>query len=100
MHGEKVGDCVPQTDPCFTRGDRAGSSRSVPPFDHDLFRCAKGLGPTKGRIYGLLAVSMTAGEIAKTLGYKHTRNVRKHLQGLAMVITAIDAQRYLSVADK
>jgi DNA-binding transcriptional ArsR family regulator len=62
---------------------RSRQYRSAPPFDHDLFRSGKGLGPTKGRIYRLLAVSTTAGEIAKTLGYKHTRNARHHLQELA-----------------
>jgi DNA-binding MarR family transcriptional regulator len=83
QHAGRAGDGLLQTDPCFSGVDRAGLSRSAPPFDHDLFRSGKGLGPTKGRIYRLLAVSTTAGEIAKTLGYKHTRNARHHLQELA-----------------
>jgi DNA-binding MarR family transcriptional regulator len=83
QHAERAGTGLLQIDPCFTRGDRAGSSRSAPPFDHDLFRWGKGLGSTKGRIYSLLAVSMTAGEIAKALAYRYTRNVTLHLQVLA-----------------
>ena len=71
-----------QSDPCLSRGDRAGLSRSVPPFDHDLFRCGKGLGPTKGRIYSLLVRSMTTDEIAKEMDYKHTRNATLHLRVL------------------
>jgi DNA-binding transcriptional ArsR family regulator len=80
-HAERAGDCVLQSDPCLIRGDRAGSSRSVLPFDHDLFRC-QGLGPTKGRIYSLLAVPMTAEEIAKVFSYKQTRNATLHLRVL------------------
>ena len=82
QHAGRAGDGLLQGDPCFSRGDRAGLSRSVPPFDHDLFRCGKGLGPTKGRIYSLLAVPMTAGEIAKEMDYKHTRNATLHLRVL------------------
>jgi hypothetical protein len=82
QHAGRAGDCVLQSDPCLSRGGRAGLSRSVPPFDHDLFRCGKGLGPTKGRIYSLLAVPMTAGEIAKEMDYKHTRNATLHLRVL------------------
>jgi hypothetical protein len=82
-HAEGAGNGLLKIDPCFARGDRADLIRSAPSFDHDLFRCGKGLGPIKGRIYSLLAVSMTPREIAKTLAYKYTRNVTLHLQVLA-----------------
>jgi DNA-binding transcriptional ArsR family regulator len=94
-HASRAGDGLMKIDPCFTRGDRAGLACSAPPFDHDLFRWG-GLGPTKGRIYSLLALSMTAGEIAKTLAYKHTRNVRLHLHELAKegLVHRLDDGRY------
>ena len=41
-----------------------------------FFAGARGARTLKGRIYWLLAVSVTASQIAKTLGYKHPRNVR------------------------
>jgi predicted ArsR family transcriptional regulator len=96
QHAERAGNGLLQTDPCFSGGDRADLSRSVPPFDHDLFRCGKGLGPTKGRIYSLLAVSTTAAEIAKTFGYNHIRNVRLHLHELAKegLVHRLDDGRY------
>jgi DNA-binding transcriptional ArsR family regulator len=81
QRARRAGDGLSQIDPCLTRDDRAGSSRSAPPFDHDLFRWG-GLGPTKGRIYSLLLVSMTADEIAKAMDYKHTRNATLHLHVL------------------
>jgi predicted transcriptional regulator len=96
QHAGRAGDGLSQIDPCFSRGDRAGLSRSVPPFDHDLFRCGKGLGPTKGRIYSLLAEPMTAPEIANQFAYKHSRNATIHLQELARegMVHRLDDGRY------
>ncbi|MGD0075366.1 MAG: hypothetical protein ABSD31_13660 [Candidatus Binataceae bacterium] len=96
LHARKAGDHVWPVDPCFTQGDRAGLSRSVPSFDHDLFRWRKGLGFAKGRIYSLLAVSRTASQIAKALGYKHPRNARLHLRVLMRegLLRRLDDGRY------
>jgi DNA-binding Lrp family transcriptional regulator len=78
----KEGDGLYQPDPFSVGGDRASLSRLITPFPHDAFRCGKGLGPVKGRIYALLAKPLTARQIATFLRYRHVRNVRIHLEGL------------------
>jgi predicted transcriptional regulator len=81
-HADKAGDRLIQVDPRFTEGARAGLPRSAPIF-HDLFGWGRGgLGLVKGRIYSLLAIPMNANEIAHSLGYKQTRNVRLHIRVL------------------
>jgi hypothetical protein len=82
-------------DPFFGEGGRAGSSRSVPSFDHDLFR-RTGLGFAKGRIYSVLESPMKAGDIASALGYKDARNVRLHLAVLLKLglVRHLDDGRY------
>jgi DNA-binding transcriptional ArsR family regulator len=82
LHDQRTCDRLSTVDPCYPGGSRAGSFRSAPPFDHDLFR-TRGLGKSKGRIYTLLADPMTARQIAEALGYKDARNVRIHLLALA-----------------
>jgi hypothetical protein len=69
-HAERADDRVLHSDPCLIQGDRAGLTHPAPPFDHDLFRCGKGLGPTKGRIYSLLLTPMKPCGIAEELAYK------------------------------
>jgi predicted transcriptional regulator len=92
----KGSDRLFQCDPPSAEGDRNGAVHSVPPFDHDLFRRGKGLGPAKGRIYALLKKPLTAQETAQCLGYKNARNVRGHLSDLVSegLVKRVDGRQY------
>lgn len=77
----KEGNRLCTDDPFSVEVGRAGSARSVPSFDHDLFR-RTGIGFAKGRIYALLEFPMNARDIASALSYKNVRNARIHLGAL------------------
>lgn len=73
---------VPEGNVFFHDDDRAGFTRPIAGYPHEVFRRV-GLGPTKGRIYALLKTPMSAKQVANNLQYKHVRNVQVHLRSLA-----------------
>jgi hypothetical protein len=88
-------------DPCDPKGRRGGRTYPAPFFDHDLFR-SRGLGKTKARIYALLVSPLTARQIADTLCYKYTSNVRVHLRrlgGHGLVLRLEDGRYERGAAD-
>jgi hypothetical protein len=101
-HARREDDRLFLADPFFRGADRAGCARLAAPVPHDVFRWGKGLGAVKGQIYSLLATPLKPIEIALTLGYKYSRNVRIHLQRLAkydLVRRRSDGRYELSDAD-